>query len=89
MLAHVLAASDTFDAAIRSWGQQFSWPAEQILLFGRRRRSPFPRALSLAGRIERSASIPVDWITHTAAAAPAGHRPHAALRCVPTPPAAA
>ena len=65
------------------------WPAEQILLFGRRRRSPFPRALSLARRIERSASIPVDWITHTAMAMPAGRRPHAALRCVPNPTAAA
>jgi hypothetical protein len=64
------------------------WPAEQILLFGRRRRSPVPRALTLARRIERSASVPVEWITHTAAAAP-GRRPHAALRCVPAPPAAA
>jgi len=64
------------------------WPAEQILLFGRRRRSPFPRALTLARRIERSTSIPVEWIADTAAAA-LGQAPRAALRCIPTPPAAA
>jgi hypothetical protein len=62
------------------------WHAEEIILFGRRRRSPFPRALSLAGRIERSASIPVEWIADTAA--PSGRSTLAAVRCVPAPPAA-
>jgi hypothetical protein len=63
------------------------WPAEEVLLFGRRRRSFFPRALSLARRIERSSSIPVEWVADTAAAL--GQTPRAGLRCVPAPPAAA
>ena len=27
----LLSATDTFDAALRNWGQQFSWPAEYML----------------------------------------------------------
>jgi hypothetical protein len=35
------------------------WPAEEILLFGRRSRRGFPRALSLARRVKRSTALPV------------------------------